>query len=167
MNMSNIKTPSVADMVAHLEAHAAFLKTPEGKEWKVRSEAIVDYISLAPTVGEPSEQTKKLFESIRTILADKKIAETIPTGIRLDQNATPGFKRGELIPIFAQLPVPVERRTNIVFNVILQKMRDDPNYKPVFRLSLELDAQWVEERFQQVLKSMGIEITTNQEGKQQ
>jgi hypothetical protein len=46
-------------------------------------------------------------------------------------------------------------------------MREDPTYKPVFRISLEHDADFVEERFQQALKSMGIESTTNQEGKQQ
>jgi hypothetical protein len=78
-----------------------------------------------------------------------------------------GFKRGEFFPLMAVNPNPYPR-TNILFHMVLKRMQEDPNYKPVIRCSLEHDFEYFDEkRFQESLKAMGIELTTNEEGKLQ
>jgi hypothetical protein len=167
--MEMTKRPSVAEIATQLEAHEAFLKTPEGQEWKAMNEKTVDYIDLIPSQPSDPEKTRSLMDSIKAILQDYDGPPLIPTGFRRIQDmvSSDGFKRGELLDIFIGLPPSPYPKTNFMLNMVLKKMRDDPTFKPVFHFTNELDFEFFDEtRFRTALKNMGIESTNPSDHKE-
>lgn len=115
------------------------------------------------------EVTKEFYDSIRALVKDHEIPLLIPTNIPgVDTILNGGFKRGELMTFWAP-PSPIhEHKSNLVFNMILRRMQEDPTFKPVFTMSLEHDAEYFsEERFQESLKAMGLEYTYPSDQKEQ
>lgn len=122
MEHSNL-SPSIKDLVAHLEAHEAFLMTPEGKAWKKIQEQTVDYLSLLPT----APLNFKPDSIVNNILKGR------------------GFKRGELSIIAAKSAWPYENvPSNFMANEILPHIR---NNDAVFHINLETPPKDVEQRY--------------------
>lgn len=126
--MENTKDPagvSIKDLVAQLEAHEAFLMTPEGKEWKALNDKIVDYPSLLP-------KTPGTFRPNAIVDILKR-----------------GFKRGEL-SIIAGKPQPLdEPRSMLAHTLALEQMRAGDN---VLYLNLEGSPRNVEERYLTIVR---------------
>lgn len=129
---------------------------------------VVDYLDLIPRKPDPNpDATKKLCDQIRNMLKDHEIPPIIPTGFKRFDELIPkgGFKMGELALFVPSIP-PSERKSNLVFHMVLKRMAEDPNYKPVFHFTDEWST-YDQERFETACKNMGLEITNdNKETKQ-
>src|ERR1700756_193532 len=77
-----IKFTSPVELAEQIEAHEAFLKTPEGKEWELMNRQIVDYESGLRRPDPNPEQTKSIVEQIREMTKGMDIDVKIPTGFR-------------------------------------------------------------------------------------
>ncbi|BDD79723.1 hypothetical protein [Burkholderia phage FLC9] len=163
-----MKSPSIADIAAQLEAHAAFLKTPEGKEWEIMNREISKHEGLdLLRRPEPNPETATLYEKLREMSKGFKTSPLIPTGLKGFQDLIPpgGFKRGELLPLVVY--TPPECKSNLMFHTILKMKQQNPDLKIVFPVSFEHDAEYFDEdRFKKSLEAMGIEYTNPSEQKE-
>jgi hypothetical protein len=123
---------------------------------------IVDYLDLIPRKPDLNPKaTQQLCDQIRNMLKDHEFVPVIPTNFKRFEDMIPkgGFKMGELALFVPPIP-PHERKSNLVFHMVLKRMAEDPNYKPVFHFENEWTA-YDQERFEAACKNMGLEITND------
>ena len=103
-------------------------------------------------------------DQIKALLESCDGPSFIPTGFGLDRIPEGGFKRGELLSLFARLNPDPYPKTNFMFHMVLRRMKEDPTYKPVFRFSLEQSLEhFDEDRFKQSVEAMGLTYTNPSE----
>lgn len=127
----------------------------------------IDYLDLLLTTPQPSsEETKSFYEKIRAMLKDMPHLQiAVGPNPFLGKREPFSFKRGELMDFFIHTYPDPYPRSNLMMHVVMQKMREDPTFKPVFHYSLEW-SEYDEERLQESMKAMGIEFTNPSDHKE-
>lgn len=122
---NTIDSNGIKDIVAKLEAHEAFMMTPQGKAWKKIADQTVDYLDIIPTAPlnfHPNAITDLL---------------------------KGGFKHGEL-SIIAAIPTRYdEPRTAFTTTLAMQHMLRGAG---TFMINLERTAEDVERSYQKLFR---------------